>query len=226
MQDKSRNKPKNTSNCPDTEIMTYYIEGILPTEEAQTINQHIGVCKNCKEIFDVQRSVAESQREKGLIAVPNYLTERARNLVDKQAGINVLDLIMEFTDKAIGIVRTTGDILLGEQLQPAYALRSKEIESVTTQTIVKIFKDVRIEVEASRQKGDFNKFILRAKDIKTENPSDGLRITLVKDDLEIESYITESGKAIFEDIRPSKYLIRISRVDDPIGVIILDISKK
>lgn len=225
MKDKSRNKPKNTSNCPDTEMIACYIDGILSVAETQAINQHTAACKNCKEIFDVQQSVVELQKKEGLLTVPDYITERAKNFVSAQFGVNVLELIVKFTDKAIEVIRTTGDVLFGGELQPALAVRGQPRESATTQTIVKVFDNIRVEVEVGRQKHELNRLILRVKDNQTETPLDDLRATLIEKDIELESYITQSGKAIFENIKPGKYFIRISKINIPIGLINLEFQK-
>jgi uncharacterized protein YjbK len=51
-----------------------------------------------------------------------------------------------------------------------------------------------------------------------------LRVTLIKDDVELESYITDSGKVTFEHVLLGRYSVEISSVDNKIASVILDIK--
>lgn len=225
MENKIR-RQRNKSNCPNIEAIACYVDGILPEKKRQALEAHIALCKSCGESIKVQKAVAGSQKQEGLMLAPNYVTKRAKDLVNKQIGANVLELFIKFTDKAIEVVRTTGDVLSGGQLQPAYVLRGKDTKLTSTQSIIKVFDNIKVEIEVSRQREELNKLILKVKDDQTETPINDLRATLIEKSIELESYITQNGKAIFENIKPGKYSIRISKVRNPIGVIALELNKE
>ncbi|MFC1594107.1 hypothetical protein ACFL38_02145 [Candidatus Omnitrophota bacterium] len=213
------------SKCPGIETIACYVDGILSQKERESIEYHAEICQKCKEEIACQMEVATLQKKEGLSFVPSFSTEGAKNLVHEEVGVNILELVVSFTDKAIEVVRTTGDILLGGQLQPAYALRGNKIEPASTQSIVKIFDNIRVEVEVTRQKDEFNKIILITQDNQTKTPINDLRATLIQEDIELESYIMRNGKAIFESIRPGHYIMRISDVEKPLGIIALEFSQ-
>ncbi|MDP8259644.1 MAG: hypothetical protein P9L96_01360 [Candidatus Gygaella obscura] len=216
---------KKKNKCPDVEMIACYVDGILLDSQKDLIESHAKECKHCKEEIECQISIAGQQKQEDLSFAPKYVTERAKSLVDERFGVNVLELVVKFTDKAIEIVRSSGEVLFGGQLQPAYALRGEESTDRSTQSIIKIFNDIKVEVEIVRQEDEFNKIILQIKNNQTATPIDDSRVTLIEKDIEVESYIIRNGKAIFENVKPGRYAIQISDVDKPIGIIMLELDK-
>ncbi len=51
-----------------------------------------------------------------------------------------------------------------------------------------------------------------------------LRITLIKDGVELESYINDSGSCFFENILPGDYIIEVSRQGQREAVIDLKVK--
>ena len=221
-----KEKPKK-NQCPTDEVIASYIDGLLSSQERNVIDQHITLCKSCKEIFSIQAEIANFQKEEGLGFVPDYVTAEAKGLMDEKYGVKVLKLVANFSDKVFETIRTTGEIISGYQLQPAFALRdSTSADQVKTLGVRKIFDNIRVEIEITRESGALNTIILRIKDNHSEVPIDNLRATLIQDKIELESYITQNGKAIFETIKSGQYLIEISKVDSIVGAITLELNKE
>ena len=100
------------------------------------------------------------------------------------------------------------------------------MSSVKTLSIKKIFDNVRVEIEITREQGDLNTLVLKVKDEQTEIPLSDLRATLIQDEIELESYVTKNGKAVFENIKQGKYFIQISGPHNPVGIINLELNKE
>ena len=91
-------------------------------------------------------------------------------------------------------------------------------------TILKDFRDVRVEVKIeSRKTKDFNVLIVVKQRVTQELLKD-LRVTLLKDDVELESYLTDSGSVTFEHISLGKYSVEISSSDNKLAVVLLDVK--
>lgn len=219
---------KNKNNqCPNEEIIACYIDGLLSSKEKGELDRHLLTCPGCKEIFSIQTAVARVQKEEGLGFVPDRVTTEAKKLVDEKYGVKLLNLVASFTEKAFEVVRTTGEVISGHHLQPAFALRDNSGTNIAkTFTIRKVFDNTRVEMEITRETGDSNTIILRVRDNQVEIPTNDLRATLIQDETELESYITQNGKAIFESVKSGRYLIELSQVSHVLGAITLELTKE
>lgn len=220
-----KNKMNETNDCLSIETIACYVDGILPEKERKPIVQHLETCNRCKEEIAYQMDIAKQQKKEELIFLPEFLTRRARNLVSERFGTNVLQVIAKFSDKAIEALRVVGETFCEVKPQPVFALRGQDSELVTVQSVSKNFGGFRVEIEIVRQKADLNKIIFKVMDDQTKSPVSDLRVTLMDRETELESYIAQNGKAIFENIKPGNYIIQISGITDPIGMIMLELAK-
>jgi hypothetical protein len=51
-----------------------------------------------------------------------------------------------------------------------------------------------------------------------------LRVTLIRDDTELESYLSDSGKVVFEHVLLGKYMVEISNIENKLAMIEIDIK--
>jgi len=65
---------------------------------------------------------------------------------------------------------------------------------------------------------------IRLTEKKSKKKMHGLRVTLVKNEREIESSLIEEGKVTFREVKPGKYSLFIIKDNNKIGVIELDIT--
>jgi hypothetical protein len=92
-------------------------------------------------------------------------------------------------------------------------------------TILKDFKDIRVEVKLENKGGQAFDLTVLVKDKQTHCVIKDLRVTLLKDDLELESYLTDSKKVIFEHVLAGRYTVEISNIETKIASIVLDIKR-
>ncbi len=207
---------------PDEESMVCFLEGKLPREENERIKAHLTSCESCSEVFAVQLRLKPAP----LKEAPEELIERAKNLVAGQDTLSVVEIALKLGEKALEILNTTGDVLVGEEFVPAPVLRSRRIKEFKDEvTILKDFKDIRVEVKIENKAGDAFDLIILIKDKQTHRVIKDLRVTLLRDDLELESYLSTSEKVAFEHVLAGRYVVEISSVENKIASILLDIKR-
>ncbi len=205
---------------PSEEELACFLEGKLDEEAVGRLKEHLITCDACAELLKADLSLMPGQD----MDVPQDLLEAAKAMVKRQPQSTILDLVLKLKTAGFEILSTTGDVLLGQELIPAAVLRSRNIQEFKDEVVVlKDVKDCRIEIRAQcRQAGVFGMSISAA-DKKTQKPLKDIRITLSKDEVELESKVSDSGKVAFEHIEPGKYSIEIAGPKENIGVISVDV---
>ena len=206
---------------PDIEALTSFLEGKLSEDEGAKIEEHILHCHSCAEALSFSIKL-ETSRD---MDVPEGLLEKVKGMVLSQDGADILEIWLKLKDAAIELMHTTGDVLVGRELVPAPVLRSRSIKDFKDEiNILKDFGDIRTEIKVENKgKGIFN-LKVAVKEKSTQRVMKDLRVTLIKEDLELESYLTDSGAAVFEHILLGKYQIRISNIDKQVALVVLDIK--
>jgi hypothetical protein len=157
--------------------------------------------------------------------IPEVLLRRAKDLVSQDAKQEILEIFLKLKEKALELLGTTGDILVGQEFMPAPVLRSRNITDFKEEiTILKDFKDIRAEAKIENRKGKLFSLTIIVREKATQKVMKDLRITLIKNDIELESYLTDSGRATFEDVVLGRYTVEISSIDNKLASILLDIK--
>jgi hypothetical protein len=213
---------KELSIHPDEEAWAGFLEGRVSQKENEQIKEHLLICDSCAEAFTIQVKLKPASLKK----VPQDLLERMRNLVMAQDKLSILEILLVLKEKAWEILHTTGDVLVGQEFIPAPVLRSRQIKDFKDEvTILKDFKDIRVEVKLENKGGQAFDLTVLVKDKQTHCVIKDLRVTLLKDDLELESYLTDSKKVIFEHVLAGRYTVEISNIETKIASIVLDIKR-
>lgn len=206
---------------PDEETLVCFLEGRLPKEENDRIRAHLISCDSCAEAVSLNLELKPAEIKE----VPLELLGRVKDLADTQSKASALEIVLRFKEKLLEILNTTGDILVGRELIPAPVLRSRSIKNFKDEvTILKDFKDVRVEVKIENKgAGAFN-LVVAAKQKPDPKIIKDLRVTLLKDDLELESCLTTLGSVTFEHVLLGKYRVEISALENKLASILLDIK--
>lgn len=206
---------------PDEEALVCFMEKRLTLEENEIIKEHLITCDACAQAvaLNLTSQIIETKE------IPEELLNRLKSLLVSQCEPSILEIILRLKEKALEIINTTGDVLVGLELVPAPVLRSRSIKDFKDEvTILKDFKDIRVEVKIENKGGEeFNLNIL-VRQKQTQKTIKDLRVTLVKEDLELESYLTDSGTVVFEHVLIGKYSVEISTIDTKVASILLDIK--
>lgn len=207
---------------PDEEDMACFAEGRLSAEESRIIKEHLIACEICAEAFAVQARLKLTEDK--LIPVPDKLIEDAKNMMGQKDKPAVLEIILRLREKALELLQTTGDVLVGQELVPAQLLRSRQIKDFKDEvTILKDFKDARVEIKIENKAAKTFTLIVVVREKQNLQVIKDLRVTLIKDELELESYLSDSGRVTFEHVLLGKYTIQISTLDNQTYQVLLDI---
>ncbi len=213
--------PGKVSSHPNEEDMACFLEDRLSPEEKERIQEHMISCDTCMENLALQLRLDPVKEGR----VPLGLLKQAKDLVNRELNNPVLEVILKLKDKAIEVLNSTGDIIWKGELIPLPILRGRSIKDFKDEvTIYKNFKDKVVEVKIENIQGRAFKLNIKALDKFKRKVIKDLRITLLRDDLELESYHTDSGGVIFEHVQLGKYKVEIHSPDQLIASIILDIK--
>jgi len=214
-------QPQAPGVHPDEEDIACFLENKLSVQECEIIQAHLINCDRCAEIVAVQLELNPGKMQE----VPAQLMARVKDLVKPEQDIPALQIALRLKEKILEILNTTGDVLVGQELVPAPVLRSRKIKEFKDEiTVLKDFKDIRVEVKIlSQQSGVFSLTVVVIEKT-TQKIIKDLRVTLIRDDLELESYLSSSGRVTFEHILLGKYTVEISTIESRLACILLDIK--
>ena len=211
---------KVTSWHPDEEALACFLEGRLEDEESAQIKEHLLACDACAEAFALSLKLNEEAEDP-----PEELLARVKNSVLSEQKSLILEIALRLKEKALEIINTTGDVLLGQELVPAPILRSRQIKDFKDEvTILKDFNELRVEAKVENKGKDTFNLIIVVKQKETQKVLKDLRVTLMKEDLELESYLADTGSVTFEHVLLGKYRVEISTIENNLASILLDIK--
>jgi len=214
-------QPRVEQLHPDEETFTCFLEGRLPAKENERIKAHLISCERCAEALAVSLKLETVKEE----AVPGQLLEKVKRLIEEQDKSSILEICLKFKEKALEILHTTGDILVGQEFVPAPVLRSRKAKDFKDEvTILKDFKDIRVEVKIENKGSQAFDLTVLVKEKESQKVIKDLRVTLLREDLELESYLNDSGKVIFENVLLGKYTVEISTLESKLASVLLEIK--
>jgi hypothetical protein len=217
---------------PDEESLACFAEGKLGSPEMELIQKHLLNCDLCAEYLSTQLKIeAHLSKE-----VPLALLDKVKRIISSDLGGNLFEIFIKLKGKALEIIQTSGDVLVGQELIPAPVLRSRQINEFKEE--VSILKDLReIRVMAKIQNKSTKSFDLTitvkdkwprghglASNGQSHKADKNLRVTLLKDKLELESYIADAGSSLFENISPGDYTVEITQEDRKVAVVDLKVK--
>jgi hypothetical protein len=206
---------------PDEETLACFLEARLSEEEMGRIKEHLISCDNCAEAFAFNLG----EEAGGIKEVPEEVLAAVKGLLISKDQTSILEIILRLKEKALEILNTSGDVLLGQELVPASVLRSRSIKDFKDEvTILKDFKDIRVEVKVENKGGKAFNVTIMVKQKQTQKIMKDLRATLFQDDLELESYLTDSGSVTFEHVLLGKYRLEIVNLENKLASILLDVK--
>ena len=212
--------PQAQEPHPDEESIACFLEDRLSQEENERIITHLIGCDECAENIAAQLKLTPVDAGQ----VPAELLSAVKNLVSSADKIHPLEIALRFKEKFLEIINTTGDCLVGQELVPAPVLRSRKLKDFKDEVIIlKDFQNIRVEAKIENKVGAFNLTVM-VKEKTTQKFIQDLRITLLKDDLELESYHTDLGRVTFEHVLLGKYTVEISNIEEKLASILLDIK--
>lgn len=209
-------------NHPDDEILADFADQRLTESDKDQIIKHLLVCDRCAEYLSTQLKISTHKS----IEVPSALLDKIKQLLNQSITDSLFEIFIKLKDKALEIIQTTGGVLVGQELVPAPVLRSRKIDEFKEE--ISILKDFsRVRVLAKIQNKGIKSFNLTVniQENKEQQIRPYLRATLMKDEVELESYLVDpAGNCVFENILPGNYLVRVSCLEQTEAVINLKVK--
>lgn len=211
---KNKGKQDNPA-CLDEEAIACFCEGRLPKSDSDKIREHILKCQRCAQVVSLYNLEIKSEK----VPSPELLS-KVKNLVSEKPSKNLLEMVLSISEKLLEIISTTGDIILGNEIIPLPVLRSRNIQELPQElTIIKEFQNLRINVKIEKKEKEKIKLNVFTFDRETLQPINGLRITLLKDEIELESYYATKGEVSFDKVGFGEYVIKVASLEQDLGMI-------
>lgn len=204
---------------PEEEEMAALIEGRLSEREREDILSHVIQCDSCGYLLALRAQLATGEG----MEVPQQLIVELKSHIARMLQPPVLEIALKLKEKALELLHTTGDVLMGQELVPAPVLRSRQIKGFKDAiTILKDVAGLLVEIKIENKEGHDFTVAVTAKGKKTSQFIRDLRVTLKKEDVELESYVSEAGRVVFEHVVAGNYTIELLGIDGESLHILLD----
>jgi len=211
---------KGNLPCPDEETLVCFSEGKLSNSESKKIQEHIISCSRCSEVIFLYRQQPRQERE-----VPEFLIENVKNLIEQKTPPNILEVVLALKEKALQILRSTGDVIMDNEIIPLPVLRSRRITDFPEEIrLIKEFQGIKITIHIQKKDRDKIRVNLNLTKKIDLLPLEGLRLTLLKGTEEIESYDVIAGNVAFDNLGLGRYAIEILREGNKLGAIYVEIK--
>lgn len=205
---------------PDIEDIASLLEGKLPLQEKQEIEKHIVLCSECAEAVSMGLTAKDSVGQ----TVPAEILDSAGERLGIKPAID-LEIVVRIKEKALELLRASGDILLGQELVPAALLRSRKISEFKDEVIIfKDFQEVRLEVRLENKSGKYFNLNIQARKKQSKEVVKDLRITLIQGETELESYLSDAGSVVFEHVLLGHYRIDVADLKGRLASVILEVK--
>src|SRR3989338_5802574 len=194
--------PPIEARHPDEEVLACFLENRLSPEENEEIKTHLIICDTCSQGVSAQLALKPIEEKE----LPLELIERLKELVPTQEEGHILEIFLRLKERLLEILSTTGDVLVAGEFVPVPVLRSRKVKDFKDEvTIVKDFKDIRVEAKIENKQGRSFNLTIVARNKATQEVMKDLRVSLIKGDLEMESYLADTGRVTFEHVLLGKY---------------------
>ncbi|TAM40017.1 zf-HC2 domain-containing protein [bacterium] len=205
-----------TGEHPDEEALASFLEDKLPHKDRLLIEKHLVSCSSCAEYVGIQLKM-----ESGLAKeVPGLLLQKVKRLVIDDNKDSLLEIFLKLKEKAIEIIQTSGDVLVGQEFISAPVLRSRRIKDFREEVVIlKDLQSIRVEARLKNNNAKSFDLAVSARDKQSQELIRDLRVTLFKGGLELESYASEAASVIFRDILPGVYTAEVTKSGEKVAVV-------
>ena len=204
---------------PDEEVVASFLEGKLSLKESAELKTHLTYCAICAEAVGLGLTY--------VTAPNNDIPAGLINFAKEKMGVKdtpVLEILLRLKEKALEVISASGDILLGQELAPAAVWRSRNRSEFKDEVVIlKDFKDIRVQIRIENKAGKYFNVNIQVTNKETKALIKDLRVTLFKEDTELESYLNDLGEVTFEHVLLGKYKIEVADLGGNLASVLLDV---
>lgn len=211
-------QPAVLNKCLSEEELALFLQGDMDERPSRRVEAHIGLCSRCAEIAALYCRTHKFQEQ----VVPEQVIEKAKALVGERL---IFEVALRLKEQFIELLKTTGDIIRRGDMAPVPVLRGRGIREFKEEiSLVKEFEEIRIALKLDKKDKDRIRIGVSLSHKTSLRPITDLRVALFRQNLELESYFARSGAVVFEGLIYGLYTLEISRRDNRIGIIKLEIK--
>jgi len=206
---------------PNEEALACFLEDKLSQADKDLIQAHLLKCEKCTEYLCIQLKIEPHLSRD----IPFSLLEKIRKMIGSDIKDNIFEILLKLKDKAWEIIQTDGDVLVGQELIPAPVLRSRHINEFKEEvTILKDLQGIRVLAKIESKSNKVFNLVVNIKDKRGKEINKNLRLTLIKDGVELESYVSDAGSSVFERVLPGDYRVEITQGAHLVAIIDLKVK--
>jgi len=211
-----------TSCLKDEEIVDY-LEDKLSDEERTRAESHLSECDACLEELMVFNGIARKGGLADCDSVPEKVTQASINSIkaaeDYHSSANFLKNVKRLLSKWCDMF--SGFVPWGN-MRLAPIRGSKRVVSEDLVLIRKSFSGFNAEIEIEKTGHDRARIDVMLNEKVRTNP---IRVTLMKNEREISSYLSNGTNAVFEDIPFDHYQLLFTRNGVKLGEYLFEIKE-
>ncbi len=208
---------------PEEEDFASFVENKLSAQDTAWIKKHVLTCDSCAEILSASLKLNGLQE----LEPPEGLLKNSFDSIIREISVPRIEIFLQIKDRVLEVINTTGDVLLGQELVPAAVLRSRKISDFRDKiTVLKDFGKIRVEAKIEAKTSGAFELQVVIKEKQHQSFIKDLRVSLIKADLELESYLSDSGKVVFEHVLLGEYVVQISSLTGKVAEILIDLKPK
>lgn len=192
----------NQQGCPDLAELSALMDGLLSSEEAESIKAHLADCPVCQELMKIALEI----REEPPSLIPAKILDKAKSLFKPglfQRLNNFWEQIRRRATRVPGL----------SELRPALSLRGIALMKTQLETsrYFQVFGDYQAEVEVVEVEENKWQVSLLVKEKRGQKPARGIRISIRNYFRELESLMLDQGRVVFEPVPPGEYQLEFRK---------------
>ncbi len=206
--------------CIEEELLAGYIDGHLSEKEKAKIERHLSDCETCLQALVISEDMLKRTDLSQLQNVPERLTTAALNLIRTREKPRPEALKNIFKQSTQGLLTRVSDIvtsMTGPQPKFATVRGGRSSANNGKAMIEKSFNGLKVEIEI--EKTAQAKAHIKVRFPNFDGQSEGIRVTLKKNDREVSSFLVDNTKQIFfEDIPLDHYSLVFLKAGEMLGI--------
>ena len=213
-------------SCPDDEMLTAYVEGLVPDHQKPRIEAHLSECDACLEEFKLTNSIVRGGNRFDADTMPPEVTQSAMRLVNRQISMSngsleeqIRRALRGLHSKLLGLLRLPA--LGGIHLAPIRGSRKAVSDDLFR--IKKSFRE--FDTEIGIEKTGENTAHIRVRLFESNGCSNKIRVTLKRGERELCSSLFSGGRVLFEDISFGPCKLIFDRDAVSLGSYLFDIKE-
>lgn len=190
-------------SCLTDETITEILENKLSGNRRDSFMAHLTRCDECLNIFVATYKVLNPET----LSITDEIISRVKSYYKEMRRFVMV--IKLFPDHIAPLILEPGFT----RLQPSIPVNIRGQILGNKSNLIAVAKKIDpfwFELEVEKIKEGLCQIQIYAKYVQSKKPAKNLRISLCHNQREFDSYLTEGGTVVFDDVKKGRYLIKAS----------------